>query len=233
MQFKSSSSQPVLDKPVTVSLAADRLNNTDKLNTDKLNNVDVSPADHDTHRDYSHILVPTEMSPRELPALQLGLQIAAASKAPLTLLHVLPNDMVAPTGAERSSSMHWLEAIDNLHEAMSPERNARTRDRVKLIEETRLKLAAYLKQHVPNRLRDQVEIRFECTLGDTTDEIVRFAEMRSVDLLVMTSGLSHWRLPFAPARVHRVLQRVHSRVLVVRPNAKDKKAKKQLVRAHA
>jgi nucleotide-binding universal stress UspA family protein len=172
----------------------------------------VASSDIADSSEYSHILIPTGMQRRDLPAVLLGLQMAAALNAKATVLHVAP--MPEPT-----NPLHWLDAIENLHRAMAHPGKPASADEVKeLLEESRTRVRAYLEREIPVHLRTQVDIDVECCLGDVADEILRFASVESVDLVVLSSRLSRWWLPVVPPRVHRMLQRMRKRVIVVRPD---------------
>lgn len=178
----------------------------------------------DGEGEYTHILVPTTLSPGERSAILLGFQLTVTTGAGLTLLHVVPDVEPATNGDEHTGSLHWLEAIDNLHQAMRTGPQLQPHDRLKLLEQLRGRLSEFVEEQVPAFLRLQANVRFECLAGDAIEEIARFAVAESADLVILTSRLSRWNLPVVPSRLHRVLQRLHSRVIVVRPDAKPRKA---------
>lgn len=185
----------------------------------------------DGEGDYSQILAPTTLSPDERPAILLGFQLAAATGARLTLLHVLPDVEPVTNGAERNGSLHWLEAIDNLHQALRTGRVLSRPARLKRLEQFRGRLAEFAEEQVPACLRLETNVRFECLSGDVVEEIARYAVAESADLVILTSRLSCWKLPVVPSRLHRVLQRLHSRVIVVRPDGKPRTAAKNEIAA--
>lgn len=173
----------------------------------------------DGERGPSHILIPTKMASGELSAVTLGLQMAAAWGAKATILHVVSDAGFIEPVAESGGSVHWLDAIDSLHHSMS--RSPRTRNLPKILETEREKLNDFLQREVSASLRSRVNLHAECSFGDVAAEIVRFAAAESVDLVVLCSGLSRWRLRVMPARVHHMLQQIRKRVIVVRRDMAD------------
>jgi len=167
----------------------------------------------------SHILIPTALTRREHSAVMLGLQMAAALNAQATLLHIVPI-------AEQTNSLHWLDAIERLQRTMlHPSGEPPALDRLTILEQSRAKVVTYLEREVPQHLRSRTRMRVECCLGDVADEILRFAAAESVDLVILSSGLSRWWLPVVPARVHRVLRQLRNRVIVVRQDKADRPAR--------
>lgn len=173
-------------------------------------------CDGDSDGELARILAPTTMSEREQPAIRLGFQLAAATGARLTVLHVLPVPEPAP---EDARSLHWLDAIDSLHRDLFARGDAPMRSRRELLDDARRRLADFVERLVPESWRLQADVRLECQCGDVVDEIARCAVAESADLVILTSALSRWRLPLVPGRLHRVLQSLRSRVIVVRPAA--------------
>jgi nucleotide-binding universal stress UspA family protein len=141
----------------------------------------------------------------------LGLQLATAGETKATVLHVVPI-------AEPASSWHWLDAIDGLQRKLAhPNGHGPALDEVRGLEHWRAKVVSYLERELPAPLLAAARIRVECRAGDPAEEILRFATHQSVDLVILSSGLSRWWLPVVPSRVHRVLRQLRNRVIVVRP----------------
>lgn len=157
-----------------------------------------------------HILIPLAIRGGELPVVILGLQIAAATKARVMLFHVAPLSKCRPPSSEFSTSWHWLDAIDRLNRA------SLARGELQAIEHFRERLEAYFKTEVPESIQALAEVQMEVRVGDVAEEIVRFATESSVDLVILSSELSRWRLPILPPRTYRMLQQMHKRVIVVR-----------------
>jgi nucleotide-binding universal stress UspA family protein len=168
----------------------------------------------ESDRASGHILIPTALKPRDRAAILMGLQMASAGNSKVTLLHVILKEASAFPADDPSISVHWLEAIESLHRALS---RKRTVDSLKALQGARDRLAAFLDEEIPTPLWRRVDWRLECGRGDVAEEIVRFAAAESVDLLILSSELSQWRLPIVPSRVHRVLQQARCRVMVVKP----------------
>lgn len=166
---------------------------------------------------YSHILIPTAMKPGDQSAVLLGLRMAASLGTKATLLHVAPSVQRASPSAEPSRSWHWLDAIDNLHEAWgSPAQSMTPANRR---EQSQLQLKAYLEREFPRHAPLSERVRAECRLGDVTDEIVRFADEQAADLVILSSRLSWRRLPIVPTRLHRLLGKMRKEVVVVRQDS--------------
>jgi len=165
---------------------------------------------------YAHILIPVRLTGEDQTALFMGLQMAHAFHGKLTVLHVL-----APQ--ELPNSMHWLDAIDDLHRTLS-------RERVRLdltsIQRGREKVLTFLDRELPAGM-SRADIRAECRIGDVAQEIARFAE-QSADLVLMSEQRSGWRFSLRPSMARRVLQRTHKPVLLVHPQPKAQADPRQL-----
>ena len=159
--------------------------------------------------DIAHILVPLSLNENDRPALTLGLQLAAAHRADITLLHVLPPE-------ETPGSVHWLSAIDNLHQSLSNP----TRPKAPTVDEARAAIQAFFVREAADHLRDSVQVRTECRVGDPASEIVRFAEHESVDMVILATELTTWGLPIWPGLVRSVLGNTRKQVVLVRPGAR-------------
>ncbi len=120
------------------------------------------------------ILAPTDFSHRSLPALTAACELAGHFEASLTVLHVLtPLPAAFPTDP--------AEIPINL----SPYRDA-------LLEEARKALADLVEAQVPKGL----DVTQEVVWGPAAASIVRLAEEREVDLIILctrgASGLSRF-----------------------------------------
>ncbi len=169
----------------------------------------------------SHILIPTALLPSEHPAVSLGLQIASTVGAMATFLHIVPR----PSVNEPSNPWNWLDALDNLHQSLNPV--VSTQARLAHLEETRGRVTDYLERELQGYLQSETEIEVECREGDVTEEILRFAATESVDLVILSSSLHYWGLPFVPPRIQRLLQQMNKRVIVVRRSKLD-----ETIRSH-
>jgi nucleotide-binding universal stress UspA family protein len=158
-----------------------------------------------TAEGYAHILIPTTLSASEHPAVRLGLQLAAGHETRVTLLHVLPFE-ASPT------SVHWMDAIDKLHRALSPD--LRSPANVAAVPP---KIWEFLQREIPDQLRSGVDIHAEGRQGDFAEEVVRFAARSGVDLIILCTELSWNWLPVLPPQARRVLQLARQRVALVGP----------------
>lgn len=144
-----------------------------------------------------HILIPTDLSAATHPALQYATAIAEAYDGAIDLLHVIEGvPYVALTPVDRLS----------LSDTSFPERRARRR------------LASVL-----DTLPDiDVSIASHFAYGDPSDQIGRFVNEHSVDLMVLPSpaGRTDARPPLGPV-ADRVLRRVTCPILLVRPSPDD------------
>lgn len=165
-------------------------------------------------QEYRHILVPTGLMDQEKSTLTLGMQLALANKACITFLHVLPP-------ASPPSSVHWLDAIDELHKAMARTRGTTAMHGGRPAPVIRQEISAFLERLTPARLRQAVDLQVECRWGDVAEEITRFANEARADLVLMSHARSGWRLPFRPNLARRVMRLVGQRVLLVYPPTKD------------
>lgn len=164
---------------------------------------------------YSHILVPTALVPQDRAALLLGLQMAAAYRAQVTLLHVVPAE-------EPANSVHWLDAIDNLHRKIT--RPGEEFGRGNAIEAAGGRISTFLERTVPANLRAAVKVNAISRQGEVAREIARFADQAAVDLVILSSSQSAWKLPLWPGISQRVLQQTARKVILLRPDANDPSA---------
>lgn len=160
---------------------------------------------------YSHILIPTNFDPRERSAIRLGLEMAAVHRAKVTVLHVLP-------GSARSPSVHWLDAIDNLYDALSrSKRRPGENNNLDAIERTRQEIFSFLTREVHRDLACDKKLTVECRIGDVANEIARYVDDNAVDLVVLCCDLSQERPRSLSQRVRSVLQTIQRQVVLVRP----------------
>ncbi len=142
----------------------------------------------------AHILVATRLHESEREAVMLALRMAAAQRARVTLLHVLV-PFTPP-------SVHWLDAIDNLHRAL----NEQPRDSEDAIQKGRSEIVTFLNCEIPREVREPVAIQIECRVGDVASEIAAFAEEQAVDLVFLCDRPPSWRPSFLSSLSQRIAQ---------------------------
>ena len=149
----------------------------------------------------AHFLVPTDFSETALHALSYAVKEARLHQAKLTLLHVLPPHSVtdvyyASPEPPRSTSDPRLDVLLGSHGPSEPTVVRRDPDQDAL---TRL------RDLMPDTFRGMWEA--EVARGQPADAIVRFAQERDVDLIVMgthgRSGLQHALLGSVAEKVVR------------------------------
>jgi len=127
-----------------------------------------------------------------------------------TLLHV-----IEPAPTPDSHGFHWLDAIDSLHRPLG-----RSAGQVlAMLEQRREEMAKWIRDEVPPALRSALTLRVECCLGEPEAEIVRFADQRAVDLVLLCDRRSRWNWPLKQGLVSRILKRIDQPVMIVRPQA--------------
>ncbi len=142
-----------------------------------------------------HILIPTDLSAATQPALQYATTIAEAYDGAIDLLHVIEGvPYVALTPLDRLS----------LSDTSFPERRARRR------------LASFLED-LPERT---VPLESHFAYGAPPDQIGRFVNEQSVDLMILSSTGRHatTRSSLGPV-ADRVLRRVTCPILLVRSSS--------------
>lgn len=164
--------------------------------------------------EYSHILVPVNLVARDRSAIMLGLQTASAHGASLTLLRVL-------SPAEKGNSLHWLDAIESLHQPRPRVARNGVSEVIETYEASHADTMRYLDRYVPAGARGDVKLRTECRVGEPASEIARYADEAEVDLVILAAELTSGWLPVVPAPLRRVLQLTRSRVALVIPNARE------------
>ena len=159
----------------------------------------------------AHFLVPTDFSETALHALSYALEEARLHQAKLTLLHVLPphsaTDVyyVSPEPPRSTSDPR----LDELLGSYGPSEPAVVRSDP--------------DQGALNRLRDLMPGTFrgmweaEVARGQPADAIVRFAQERDIDLIVMgTHGRSGLQHVFLGSVAEKVVRQAPCPVLTVR-----------------
>lgn len=157
---------------------------------------------------YTHILVPTRLDGRDRGAILHALELGAAHGAVVTILHVQPPD--AP-----SNSLHWLDAIDRLHQSIS--RMSR-RTALGANGSAKSELELYVELMAPAALRERARVELVRVVGDLATETARFAEPVDVDLVVLSLEPWGWGLPILPGHVRTIFQRIRKQVVLVSPD---------------
>jgi len=163
----------------------------------------VQPAPRPAAPVAGHVLVPFHQYD-VAGELTTALEIAASLRpgALVTLLRVLS---IQPEPVERS--FHWLDAIERLH-------RERKRCQDDVLEKARAALVPWIEQEVPARFRGALTLRAECRAGDPADEIARFANEQSVDLVVLTGERDRSRWMFWRPLFDRVLRLTDRPVII-------------------
>ena len=159
----------------------------------------------------AHFLVPTDFSETALHALRFALEEARLHQAKLTLLHVLPPHSVtdvyyASPELPRSTSDPRLDVLLGSHGPSEPPVVRSDPD-----------------QDALTRLRDLMPDTFpgmweaEVVRGQPAGAIVRFAQERDIDLIVMgTHGRSGLQHVFLGSVAEKVVRQAPCPVLTVR-----------------
>lgn len=159
----------------------------------------------------AHFLVPTDFSETALHALSYALEEARLHQANLTLLHVLPPHAVtdvyyASPEATRSTSDPRLDVLLGSHGPSEPAVVRSDPDQAAL---TRL------RELMPDTFQGMWEA--EVARGQPADAIVRFAQERDIDLIVMgTHGRSGLQHVFLGSVAEKVVRQAPCPVLIVR-----------------
>lgn len=152
---------------------------------------------------FTHLLVPTDFSDPARHALQYALKEATLHQARVTLLHVLPprttTEVYYLSHAPEPPPLGSLDAVGGLETQVPPDPAAVLRD---FNEET----LARLRELIPDSFHGTVEA--EIATGHAADTIVRVAQERNADLIVMgtrgRTGLQHVVLGSVAERVVRL-----------------------------
>ena len=138
---------------------------------------------------FKHLLVPTDFSEPANSALRYAIEEAALHHAKITLLHVLPpetrTDVHYVTGAPAQGAREGFDSLVGGSALLSqPEVVFRDRSEEALTQ---------LRDLVANAFNGPWEV--EVAMGHPADTIVRVAQERSADLIVMSThgrtGLPH------------------------------------------
>ena len=152
---------------------------------------------------FTHVLVPTDFSDPANYALRHAIEEASLHRARVTLLHVLAphggTDVYYVTGAPESGAQANYDPIGEGHLGAPPPPTVVRRD---LDEEALTRL----HDMVPDGFRDTWQV--EVATGHPADTIVRIAQTRGVDLIVMgthgRTGLQHVLLGSVAEKVVRL-----------------------------
>ena len=158
-----------------------------------------------------HILIPITLSENDRPAIRLGLQMAAATQAQVTIMHVGPFPVAGP-------SRNWLDSIDHLHHSLN---GAGAADIRTLIQSAANQLSAFVHSCGVSSLLAQSEVTLLSRPGDFCDEVLRFARTQPTDLVVLPGELLQGWIPVVPSRLRRKLQQLGKRLLAVWPEASN------------
>lgn len=157
------------------------------------------------------ILVPIALARRDRAALLLGLQMATAYRAHLTVLHVLPP-------SEPSNSLHWLDGIAHLTRTLSrPSEIHSSPNGDDSTEKMRIRILAFLEEVIPTPLRGSVRVCAASRVGDVAHEIARYAEDAAADFVILGSTRSARGFSLWPGVARRVLQLTSRQVVLARP----------------
>jgi nucleotide-binding universal stress UspA family protein len=154
---------------------------------------------------FTHILVPTDFSDPAHHALRIATEEAALHHAKVTLLHVLSahggTDVYYVTGSPEGSTQGRYDPVAGGRLAV-PSPNPPTVVRRDLGDEA----LTQLTDLIPEGFRDTWQA--ETAAGNPADAIVRVAEERNVDLIVMgtrgRTGLQHVLLGSVAEKVVRL-----------------------------
>jgi nucleotide-binding universal stress UspA family protein len=164
---------------------------------------------HPTQKQYGHILVPCGLNQTDISALTLGLEIATAHGARLTIVNVSPVRDDGP-------SMHWLDAIDRLYSALD-NRSATTAGQSLNSPELAGKLLAqFVYQHVPEHFRSSLNLHCISLSGDAARMIARYINDSDVDLVIMSCRSPRWWQSALSPTVQRVMRLTQKQLLLVR-----------------
>lgn len=145
------------------------------------------------------ILVPMDFSPQADAALQYAASLAAKMDARVLVLNALQE-----------------QELENRARAHVPRRPVDL-----LFEDVDLELRARYRTAVPEQVRRFMRAEFLVTLGDAAAEIVRMAENRRVDMIVMgthgRTGLAH---VFLGSVAEKVVRTARVPVLVVKESVR-------------
>lgn len=173
--------------------------------------VDVQPAHHSSAgvAEASHILIPVTLSANELPAIRLGLQMAAGTQSRVTIVYVGPVPL-------ENTPRNWLDSIDRLHHSLNADRRV---DGPTLARFTADQLKTFVDSAGVSSLLAQTEASLITRPGDFCEEILRLAQSQDVDLVVLPGEMLQGWIPVVPSGLRRKLQQFGKRILAVWPEA--------------
>jgi nucleotide-binding universal stress UspA family protein len=160
------------------------------------------------------ILVPTDFSAPSVEAVHYGLELTSTVEGELFLLHVIEGEPTRCHAAgELPASLSYALALTVSMVGHQPPQKVICHD---LCEEADWRLAALLPIGVSDRFHTLV------TVGRTADEIVRVAQERSVDLIIMGAGARRGlrRLLRRPV-ADKVIRKAHIPVLTMDVTARS------------
>jgi hypothetical protein len=160
-----------------------------------------------------HILIPITLSENDRHAIRLGLQMAAATRAQVTIMHVGPFPVAGP-------SRNRLDSIDHLHHSLN---GAGAADIRTLIQSAANQLSTFVQSCGVSSLLTQSDVTLLSRPGDFCDEVLRFARTQPTDLVVLPGELLQGWIPVVPSRLRRKLQQLGKRILAVWPEAADRR----------
>jgi len=160
-----------------------------------------------TEQIYTRILVPTNFQPYCRDAYRTAFAIAIGSRAPITLLHVLPKlDATEYQGLDAERLLHRSGERFHVHTAS---------DEPTLIADCH----ARLKAEVHPEWAGAVDLQTEVRIGSVAEEIAGFANNTGVDLIVM-AGCRPRFLPVFNRMTEKVARLTPVKVLRVTPPAR-------------
>jgi len=131
-----------------------------------------------TARAYSHILVPTDLSPDRRRAYRVALATAAGTDAVVTLLHVAPMPF-----AMTDDEYRGMDAFRLIHRAAERRPGGRLSREVILAQNAAIE--DRLRAEVTSAEAGNVRVRCAARRGDPEEEIARFVREADVDLIIM------------------------------------------------
>ena len=152
----------------------------------------------------AHALVPMHLDASRRAEVTAALELAAryCPGACVTLLHVLPP-------LTSASPVHWLGALDHLHQALSQGRHPA----LSALERAREDIQTWIERDVAAHLKTTLRLQGECRMGEPVAEILRFADERAVDLVLLCRHPSLWRWPLWPSMSQQLLAKLNKPVL--------------------
>lgn len=154
---------------------------------------------------FSHVLVPTDFSEPANYALRHAVEEAVVHRAKVTLLHVQPSDAGTDVYYVTGSPASGLEAGYDVV-AGGALRTASVSEPTVVRHDSSEETLTRLRDLVPEAFRGTWEV--EIAIGRPADTIVRLAQERNADLIVMAThgrtGLGHMILGSVAEKVVRL-----------------------------